>query len=52
MQQNPPKLLDYVFAWGDMKNPKASFVRSEWNGMERNEKNNFRIFFTFLVWEF
>ena len=24
----------------------------EWNGMERNEKNNFKIFFTSLVWEF
>ena len=24
----------------------------EWNGMERNEENNFRIFFPSLVWEF
>ena len=24
----------------------------EWNGMEKNKKNNFRIFFTSLVWEF
>ena len=31
---------------------KASFGRREWNGMERNEKNNFRIFFPSLVWEF
>ena len=23
-----------------------------WNGKERNEKNNFRIFFHFFVWEF
>ena len=41
MQQNPPELLEYVFAWGDVKNPKASFARSEWNRMERNEKNIF-----------
>ena len=31
---------------------KASFGRREWNGMEMNEKNNFRIFFPSLVWEF
>ena len=24
----------------------------EWNEMKRNEKNNFRIFFPFLIWEF
>ena len=30
----------------------ASFGRREWNGMERNEKNHFRIFFLSIVWEF
>ena len=24
----------------------------EWNGKEKNKKNNFRIFFPYLVWEF
>ena len=31
---------------------KAPLGRREWNGMERNKKNNFRIFFPSLVWEF
>ena len=31
---------------------KASFGRREWNRMEMNEKNHFRIFFYSLVWEF
>ena len=31
---------------------KISFVRRERNGMERNEKNHFRIFFLPLIWEF
>ena len=31
---------------------KGSFGRKEWNEMEMNEKNNFRIFFSSLVWEF
>ena len=30
----------------------ASFGMRKWNGMERNEKNNFRIFFPSLVCEF
>ena len=29
--------------------PKASFGKREWNEMERNEKNHFRIFFHFLI---
>ena len=28
---------------------KVSFGRREWNGMERNEKNNFKIFFSSLI---
>ena len=27
-------------------------VRMEWDEMERNEKNNFRIFFPSFAWEF
>ena len=29
--------------------PKTSFGRREWNGMKRNEKNHFRIFFIPLI---
>ena len=31
---------------------KAPFGRREWNGMEWNKRNIFRIFFPPLVWEF
>ena len=31
---------------------KAPLGRREWNEMEKNEKNHFRIFFSSLVWEF
>ena len=37
------------------KNAQCGRVRPRlrgWNEMERNEKNNFRVFFPFLVWEF
>ena len=30
----------------------ALFGMRKWNGMDRNEKNTFRIFFLSLVWEF
>ena len=32
--------------------PKLSFGRRELNEMKTNEKNNFRIFFSSLIWEF
>ena len=35
-----------------IENLKALLGRREWNGMERNEKNHFRIFFPFHVLEF
>ena len=38
---------------GKMKQKiQASFGMREWNGMRRNEKNNFKIFFHSLIWEY
>ena len=45
---DPPLLLLYVSPSSVTMSP----CLGEWNGIEKNENNNFREFFSSLIWEF